>query len=99
MVSARPFGSGHINDTFKVTTTTGNNYLLQKINNFVFKDVPALMNNVVNITHHLSKKLNGIKGAVPEKQVLTLIGNQQTTAILLQDVSGSPLLADVCFFG
>jgi hypothetical protein len=71
MATARPFGSGHINDTYRVTTDTGKNYLLQKINHFVFKDVPGLMNNIVQVTEHLKKKLSNIHGAHPDKEVLT----------------------------
>lgn len=77
--AARPFGSGHINDTYRVTTDAGKSYLLQKINHFVFKDVQGLMNNVVNITHHLREKLKGIKGSSPEKEVLTLIETNDNT--------------------
>lgn len=73
MVSARPFGSGHINDTYRVTTDAGKNYLLQKINHFVFKDVPGLMNNIVHVTRHLEQKLSQIRGASPDKEVLTPI--------------------------
>jgi len=75
VVTARPFGSGHINDTYRVITSTGNNYLLQKINHFVFKDVPGLMNNLVNVTRHLKEKLKDVRGADPEKEVLTLVEN------------------------
>jgi len=73
--TARPFGSGHINDTYRVITSTGSNYLLQKINHFVFKDVRGLMNNIVNVTRHLKEKLKAIPGADPEKEVLTLVEN------------------------
>lgn len=76
VVTARPFGSGHINDTYRVITDTGNNYLLQKINHFVFKDVPGLMNNLVNVTRHLKEKLKSVHGADTEKQVPTLIEHQ-----------------------
>lgn len=40
-----PFGSGHINDTFKVETDCGN-YLLQKVNTKVFQNTEALENNL-----------------------------------------------------
>ncbi len=73
LITARTFGSGHINDTYRVITDTGNSYLLQKINHFVFKDVPGLMNNLVNVTRHLKGKLTAVPGADPEKQVLTLV--------------------------
>jgi hypothetical protein len=71
MATSRPYGSGHINDTYRVTTDTGKSYLLQKINHFVFKDVPGLTNNIVQVTNHLKQKLSNISGASPEKEVLT----------------------------
>lgn len=40
-----PFGLGHINDSFKVNTTTGA-FLLQRINTSIFKDVEALESNL-----------------------------------------------------
>jgi len=73
MIAARPFGSGHINDTYRVTTDAGKNYLLQKINHFVFRDVPGLMKNIVHVTGHLKEKLSQMDGARPDKEVLTLI--------------------------
>lgn len=76
VTSVAPFGSGHINDTFRVCTHTGNDYLLQRINHFVFKDVPGLMDNIANVTRHLKEKLAGIPGADPAKEVLSLVGNK-----------------------
>src|SRR5258708_2702541 len=72
IISSRPFGSGNINDTYRIITNTGNDYLLQKVNHFVFKDVPGLMNNLVIVTQHLKEKLSSIPGSNPEKETLTL---------------------------
>lgn len=47
--------SGHINDTFLITTNNKTRYVLQCINQFVFKDVSKLMHNKVQITKHLKK--------------------------------------------
>jgi len=88
LTTARPFGSGHINDTYRVITDTGNNYLLQKINHFVFKDVSGLMNNLVNVTGHLKEKLKGLLGANPEKQVLTLVENNNN-GYYFEDADGN----------
>jgi len=70
-----PFGSGHINDTFHVKTTNPElpGYLLQRVNHHVFKDVPALMNNVQLVTNHLKKKLAEIPHSNPAKEVLTMV--------------------------
>ena len=49
------FGSGHINDTYKVEMvhSEASAYVLQRINHAVFKDVDALMNNMTLVTKHL----------------------------------------------
>src|SRR5579863_2930293 len=75
ILSVKPFGSGHINDTYRVfnTDTGGHDYLLQRINHHVFRDVPLLMSNIVNVTHHLKKKLSVSPSGVVENAVLTVI--------------------------
>lgn len=60
LVGAVPYGSGHINDTFKVTYDMAGakvHYLLQRINHNVFKDPPAVMDNILRVTNHLRLKL------------------------------------------
>lgn len=55
-VSAVPYGSGHINDTKLVTMKKDGGevkYVLQRINNNVFKDPAALMKNYVGVTTYL----------------------------------------------
>lgn len=84
----KPFGSGHINDTYRVeTTSNGCDYLLQKINNYVFKDVDGLMNNMVYVTSHLKKKISEA-GEDADKQVLTLIPAKSGKYYCLDDKGG-----------
>lgn len=53
----RPYGSGHINDTFLVTLTSGEEqFILQKINHLIFKDVEGLMDNFYTVTAHIRNK-------------------------------------------
>jgi hypothetical protein len=58
-VSVSPLGSGHINDSYLVKTTPDGapDYVLQRINHNIFRDVPGLMNNIEIVTSHLRKKL------------------------------------------
>ena len=72
---AYPYGSGHINDTYKVETVENDkfNYILQRVNHKVFKDVPGLMENVLRVTSHIRKKMEGIEGTNPDREVLTVI--------------------------
>jgi len=71
----KPYGSGHINGTFLVKNSVEGapDYLLQRVNDYVFKDVPGLMQNAVIVTEHLRKKLEQIPGSNPEREVLTII--------------------------
>ncbi len=54
---AAPYGSGHINDTFLVTMIDGTNYILQRINHYVFKKPLELMDNVKRVTQHVALKV------------------------------------------
>ena len=38
-----PFGNGHINDTFKIATSSGKSYVLQTINRSIFKKPDEVM--------------------------------------------------------
>ena len=52
----KPLGSGLINDTFRVYTDGANDYVLQRINNAIFKDVELLQHNIDCATAHIRKK-------------------------------------------
>ena len=52
------YGSGHINDTFKVETESGVRYILQRVNTSIF-DVDLLKENVVRVTEYMKAK--GVK--------------------------------------
>jgi len=55
-ISCERHGSGHINETYLLTTDSSREYVLQKINRHVFRDVPGLMRNVSAVTRHLARK-------------------------------------------
>ncbi len=52
------FGSGHINDTFKVETRRGIRFILQRVNTDIFDPV-RLKNNILRVTSFLKSK--GVK--------------------------------------
>lgn len=54
--SCEPYGNGHINSTFLVTTDKGTRYILQRLSEEAFKDVPALMENISGIAQFLDAK-------------------------------------------
>ena len=55
-VSFREFGQGHINQTLKIQTDTGAEYILQRINQYVFHNPQLLMANASAITQFIRKK-------------------------------------------
>jgi Ser/Thr protein kinase RdoA (MazF antagonist) len=58
-VEATPFGNGHINDTLKVKTESGQDkYILQRINHHIFTNVDMLTDNIQTVTSHIRKKLS-----------------------------------------
>lgn len=52
------YGSGHINDTFKVETKSGVRYILQRVNTEIFPP-DMLKANILRVTEHLRRK--GVK--------------------------------------
>ena len=71
---AVPFGGGHINDTYRLINTDAHkpDYLLQRINHHVFKNIPAMMNNIQLVTAHIRRKLL-LNGEPADSKVATLI--------------------------
>ncbi len=55
-ISCVDYGHGHINRTLKITTDTGREYILQKINKYVFKDPVKVMANASAVTSFLHER-------------------------------------------
>lgn len=70
-----PFGNGHINDTFKIFIKEPElpDYILQRKNHHVFKDIPGMMENIVRVTDHIRKKLQKENTDDISKKVITHI--------------------------
>jgi Ser/Thr protein kinase RdoA (MazF antagonist) len=72
--AVRPFGNGHINDSYLVQTLDGApDYVLQRINHQIFKDVAALQNNIKRVSEHIRSKLAAKNTPDIDRRVLTLI--------------------------
>lgn len=56
VVSCMPYGCGHINKTYLVTTQNGSRYVLQKIGP-AFKNIETLQENIFAVTEHLRTKV------------------------------------------
>jgi hypothetical protein len=77
-VSHTELNSGHINDTFLVQATGNKNYILQRINHTIFKDVPGLVNNKVLISNHIRSKYTNLSAAELTKEVLSFVKTKST---------------------
>jgi aminoglycoside phosphotransferase (APT) family kinase protein len=72
-----PHGTGHINDTFAVTCEEAGRrrrYILQRINDRIFRDVPALMENIRRVTEHAARRLAASPPALADgRQTLQIV--------------------------
>jgi thiamine kinase-like enzyme len=68
-------GSGHIHDTYYVESQEKDHddYILQKLNTTVFRNIPELQENIERVTQHFRQKLTKIPGADPKRETLTLV--------------------------
>lgn len=74
--SGAPHGSGHINDTFVVVLDQAGipvRYLLQRINDRIFTNVPALMENIQRVTAHAARRAAGAEDGDASRRTLTLV--------------------------
>jgi thiamine kinase-like enzyme len=71
-------GSGHIHDTFYIRTSEpeSDDYILQRLNNHVFKNIPELQENIERVTKHIHNKLLNIPGADLKRESLSLVFNK-----------------------
>jgi hypothetical protein len=74
-LNGEPYGSGHIHDTFRIETIgkDSDDYILQRLNNKIFKNIPELQNNIERVTVHLRNKLKAIPGSDIKRECLNLI--------------------------
>ena len=73
--SIEPLGEGLINDTYRVRTQEADvpDYVLQRINRAVFRDVDLLQHNILCITAHIRRKLLERGETDVDRKVLTLV--------------------------
>lgn len=70
------FGKGHINDTLRATCELADGrtkrYIVQRMNDGIFKNPDELMENVMNVTSFLRKKIIAA-GGDPDRETLNVI--------------------------
>ena len=74
-LKGEPYGSGHIHDTFRIETVEKekDDYILQRLNNKIFKNIPELQQNIERVTVHLRNKISSIPGSDIKRECLRLI--------------------------
>lgn len=68
--SVEQITAGNINSTYKVITKKGKQFVLQKINTFVFKNPEQVMENIENVSLHLKFKVEKEDNGDSEREVL-----------------------------
>ena len=74
--SVADFGSGHINDSYLVTCHQGQStarYLLQRINDLVFRKPVEVMENIARVTEHTATVLRNSGVGEVERRTLTVV--------------------------
>ena len=90
VLEALPYGSGHINDTYRMRVNQGGriiDYILQRINHHIFPNVPALMDNIQRVTTHIRQKWEA-KQQDGSRNVLTIVPARDG-APFVKDADGS----------
>ncbi len=75
LLSCERYGEGHINETYLAVIEKdkkNTEYILQRINNKIFKNVPELMNNIRSVTEFNRKKILE-RGGNPDRESLSLV--------------------------
>lgn len=75
-LSASPYGNGHINDTYEVRCRQAGQavrYIVQRINNHVFRDPPGLMDNIHRICNETARRLEDEGVEEPSRRGLTTV--------------------------
>ena len=72
--SGAPYGSGHIHDTFEIVYDQGGapmRYIMQRINQTVFKQPEVVQANIEKITAHIRNKLTAAHCPDASRRTLT----------------------------
>ncbi|WKD84727.1 N-acetylhexosamine 1-kinase [Polaribacter huanghezhanensis] len=86
--SFQELNSGHINDTFLIKTIQKPQYVLQKINNIVFKKAKKLIGNKIFVSNHLQQKLKYLPQKEIQQKVLCFVKAKDGT-FFYEDANGN----------
>lgn len=91
VLSIERYGSGHINDTFKVEMSVAGapvRYILQRINHEIFKRPDQLMENILRVTEHQRSKLDDPADVDASRKSLTVIPSSDSLPYYRDDKGG-----------
>ena len=88
----KPFGAGHINETYAVYMPGENgdelSYVLQRVNSNVFKDPAGVMENIFGVTEYMRGVIRR-EGGDPDRETLSYI-KTKSGATYFEDGEGEP---------
>jgi len=89
-LEGKSFGPGHIHDTYRIMTAEKDcdDYILQRLNSNVFRDIPSLQENMERVTAHLRMKLSSIHGSDVKRECITLLPDRDTGRSFITDDEG-----------
>ncbi len=70
-VEIKPLTTGHINDTF-ILATQATRYILQRINQVVFKEPVRAMDNILRVTEHIRNKTLQVDPELAARQLTVM---------------------------
>lgn len=83
---AVPYGNGHINFTYKVSTDD-RNYIFQRINTYIFTNPSGIMENIKGVTDHIRRK-NAEAGLETERCAMKIVPTD-SGELYFEDSDGS----------
>jgi len=87
-LDSRPYGSGHINDTYVVAFSqagTRVRYIMQRINHHVFRDPKAVMENILRVTEELHRRLEEARVPDTSRRALRVIPSREGAPFATDD--------------
>lgn len=84
LLSAEPFGNGHINNTYRIGLDGKTDCLLQQINTAIFRKPEQVQQNILSITSFLKEKI-AAEGGDPLRETLTPVLTHGNTSFLVDD--------------
>lgn len=82
----RAYGHGHINDTYLLETTRGiPDFILQRKNHQIFKNIEGMMRNIVIITNHIRKQLLALGEQEIDRKVMHYLSDPGNNYFVLDE--------------